>query len=78
MQVDLPTRCSPREAAVLREETASSQLSLETEIDQFHLEDEREEQAKPMVQVSDSKGKLDRSSVVRSPKFIVARVDNNS
>ena len=42
VQVDLPARCSPREAAVLRKETAFLWLSLETEIDQFHLEDERE------------------------------------
>ena len=31
----------PQEVAVLREETASIQLSFEAEIDQFHLEDER-------------------------------------
>ena len=33
MQVELPSRHSPREAAILREETASSRLSLEAEID---------------------------------------------
>lgn len=53
-------------------------LSLEEEIDQFHLEEEEgEEQEKPVIQVSDSKGELDRSFVVRSPKFIVARVDDS-
>ena len=31
-----------------------------------------------MIQVLDSEGKLDRSSVVRNPKFIVARVDDSS
>ena len=49
MQVDLPARRSPREATVLREETASLWLSLKTKIDQFHLEDEREEPKKSMV-----------------------------
>ena len=33
VQVDLPARHSPREAAVLREETVSSRLLLEIEID---------------------------------------------
>ena len=51
VQVDLPARRSPREATVLREETASLWLSLKTEIDQFHLENEREEPEKPIVQV---------------------------
>lgn len=68
--VELPSLCSPREAAVLREETASSRLSLEAEINQFHLEEE--EQEKPVIQVSDLKGELDKSFVVHSPKFIVA------
>ena len=49
MQVDLLARRSPREVTVLREEIASLWLSLKTEIDQFHLEDEREEPEKSMV-----------------------------
>ena len=43
VQVDLPAYRSPHEATVLREETASSRLSLEAEIDQFYLEEEGEE-----------------------------------
>ena len=43
VQVKLPSRCYPREEAILREEIASSHLSLEEEIDQFRLEEEREE-----------------------------------
>ena len=39
--VKLPIQCMPQEVAILREETASIQLSFEAEIDQFHLEDER-------------------------------------
>ena len=31
-----------------------------------------------MIQVLDSEGELDRSSVVCNPKFIVARVDDSS
>ena len=35
VQVKLPFHCSPREEAVLREETVFSRQSLEAEIDQF-------------------------------------------
>ena len=41
--VDLPAHRFPCEVAVLREETASSRLLLEVEIDQFHLGKEGEE-----------------------------------
>ena len=74
MQVELPHCRFPREAVILKEETASSRLSFEAEIDQFHLKEEGEE---PVIQVSDLEGELDKSSVVRSPKFIVAQVDNS-
>ena len=75
--VKLPSRRSPRKATVLREEIASSQLSFKTEIDQFHFEEERKEQKEPVVQVSDSEDKLDKSSGVHTPRFIVARVDDS-
>ena len=38
--VELPFHCSSLEVAAPREETTSSHLSLEAEIDQFHLEEE--------------------------------------
>ena len=50
MQVELPSHCSPREAAIPREEIASSHLSLEVEINQFQLKEEREEQGKLVIQ----------------------------
>ena len=43
VQVELPSCHSPREVVVPREETTSSHLSLKAEIDQFHLEEEKEE-----------------------------------
>ena len=43
MQVKLPFHHSPCEEVVLRKEIASSRLSLEEEIDQFQLEEEKEE-----------------------------------
>ena len=44
LPVELPLHRSPREVMILREETTLSRLSLQVEIDQFHLEDKREEQ----------------------------------
>lgn len=76
MPVELPSYHSPHEAVVLREEITLSQLSLEVEIDQFRLEEEGKEQEEPMIQVSDSEGKLDKSSIIHSPKFVVAQVDD--
>ena len=49
MQIELPSHRSPREAAALREETASSRLSLKAKIDQFYLEEGREEQGEPVI-----------------------------
>ena len=78
MQVNLPTRRFPHEAAVLREETTSSRLSFETEIDQFRLEDKGEEQEKPMVQASNLGEKPDRSSIVCPSELIVTCIDSSS
>lgn len=64
MQDELPSHRSPHEAAVPREETASSCLSLEEEIDQFQLEEEKEEQDELVIQVSDSEDELNKSSRV--------------
>ena len=74
--VKLPFHRSPREVVVPREETASSCLSLEAKIDQFLLEKKGEAQEEP-VEISNSDGELDRSSIVRSPKLIVAWMDNS-
>ena len=75
--VELPLHRSPREVATPKEETASSRMSHETEIDQFHLEEEGEALGEPM-EISNLEGALDRSSTVRSPKLIVAQVDSSS
>ena len=49
--VELPSYRASRETSALREETASSLL--EAEIDQFHLEEEREERGDSIIKVSD-------------------------
>ena len=43
MQVELPSHYAPLKAVVPREETASFRLSLEAEIDQFQLNEDKEE-----------------------------------
>ena len=48
VQVELPSHHSPYEVVALREETASSRLSLEAEIDQFYLK-EGLEQREPVI-----------------------------
>ena len=77
MPVKLPSCRFPPKIAVLREETTSSRLSLETKIDQFHLEEKKEEQEEPMIQVLDSEDELDRSSSVRTPRLIISWVDDS-
>jgi len=59
----LPLHCPPCEVAAPREETASSHLSLKAEIDQFHLEEDREEQREPIIHLLNSKDELDRHSI---------------
>ena len=59
-----------------REETASLHLSLEEEIDQFKLKEEGEVRADP-VEISDTKGELDRTAGVRTPCLILAQIDNS-
>jgi len=77
LPVELPFHYSPREVAAPREEIASLRLSLESEIDQFRLEEEGEAQERPM-ELSDSEGELDRSSAAHSPRLIITRVDSSS
>ncbi|KAL0005433.1 hypothetical protein SO802_012994 [Lithocarpus litseifolius] len=72
--IELPFHCSPREEAVPKEETTSSPLSLEAEIDQFQLEKERKEQGEPVIQVSVLEEELDRFSGICAFEFIVVHV----
>ena len=52
--VELPLHRALPRAAASREETNSSRLSLEEEIDQFRLEEENEEQGAPVIPISDA------------------------
>ena len=64
--VELPSQRAFPEAAIPKEDTTSSRLSLEEEINQFLLKEEEEVRADP-VEIPDSKGEFDRSSATRSP-----------
>ena len=59
------------------EEIAFSRLSLDEEIDQFQLEEEGEVYV-DLVEISDTKGELDRTSSVCTPGLIFAKIDDNS
>ena len=72
--VILPVRPIPLDVAAPREETTSTHLSLEAEIDQFHLDEEGEAPDRP-VEVSDSEAGFDRSFVANFPRLVVAWID---
>ena len=63
--VELPPQLAIPEVAAPREEIASSRLLLEEEIDQFRLEEEREEQGDPVIHISDPEDEFDRTSVAK-------------
>ena len=75
--VELPLQCSPREVAVPREETASSHLSIEAEIDQFSLKEEGKVPDRP-VELSDFEADFDRSFAAHLPRLVVAWIDTSS
>ena len=77
MPVELPSILALPEAVTPREETAFSCLSLEEEIDQFQLGEEGEVRVNP-VEISNTEGKLNRTSSVRTPGLIFAKIDDNS
>ena len=64
-----------REVADPREEIASSCLSLEVEINQFHFKEDKEEMADLIIRLSDSKDELDKQSAAHSLRLIIAHVD---
>ena len=78
MLVELPSQCAFLKAVALREETASSRLSLEEEINQFQLEEEREEQGDPIIHIPDAKDEFDRFLGVRTPGLVVANINKRS
>ena len=72
-QLSYPSTVPPHEVAAPREETASSHLSLETEIDQFCLEGEGDDQEESMVQILDSEGSLTGPPLLVSQTIVLKR-----
>ena len=75
--VELPPTLALPKVMASREETASSRLSLEEEIDQFKLEEEGEVQA-DHVEILDTEGELNRTLGVCTPCLILAQIDDSS
>ena len=75
--VELPPTLALPEAAAPREEIASSRLLFEEENDQFKLEEEGEVRAN-LIEISNTKGELDRTSSVHTPCLILAQIDDSS
>ena len=75
--VELPIQCIPQKVAASGNETTSTHLSLEAEIDQFHLGEEGEV-PKKLVELSDFEADFDRFSTAHSPRLIIARVNTSS
>ena len=73
----MPIPRAPQEVATPKEETTSTYLSLEAEIDQFQLEEEGKVPERP-VELSDSEVNPDRFSDAHSPRLTVAQVDPSS
>ena len=74
----IPLQQVPFEAtAAADEKIASSRLSLEEEIDQFHFKGEEGVSERP-VQLSNFKTKSDRHSAALQPGIVVAEVDTSS
>lgn len=53
-------------------------LSLEEKIDRFQLEEGREDPRDLIIHLLDEEDELDRTSSVRAPCFIVARIDSST
>ena len=74
----LPLQPGLLEAATTpREVVASSRLSLEEEIENFHFE-EGEIQETPLDNISDAEEEADRHSGVHFPTLVVTRLDSTS
>jgi len=61
-----------------REETASSRLSLEEEIDQFQLKEERKKKGDSVIRISDIEDEFERISGVRTQGLVVMKIDDSS
>ena len=73
--VQLPPQDNTRAAAFVEEETESSRLSLEEEIDKFYFENDNPKV--PLIELSDAEGEPDKSSAICVPPLIIACPDDS-
>ena len=76
LAAQLPSQDNPGAAAFVEEETESSCLSLEEEIDEFYFKEDIPKA--PLIELSDAEGELDRNSAIEAPPFVVACLDDSS
>ena len=65
---------NPEVVARVEEETKSSRLSLEEEIDEFYFEEDIPKA--PLIELSDVEGEQDRNSVIGAPLIIACSDDS--
>ena len=70
-----PPQDNSRVAVLVEEETESSHLSLEEEIDEFYFE--KDIPKAPLIELSDTEGEPDRNSVINTPPLVIACSDDS-
>jgi len=75
LAVQLPPQDNPGVAAFVEEETKSSHLSLEEEIDEFYFKEDNPKA--PLIELSDAEGEPDRSSAICVPLLVIACLDDS-
>ena len=76
LAAQLPPQDHPRAAASVKEETESSCLSLEEEIDEFYFKEDNPKA--PLIELSDIEGKPDRNFTICIPPLVIACPDDSS
>ena len=71
-----PPQDHPGTVASVGEETKSSRLSLEEEIDEFYFEEDNP--IAPLIELLDAEGEPDRNSTICIPPLVIACLDDSS
>ena len=71
-----PPQDNPEAAMFVEEETESSRLSLEEEIDEFYFEEDIPKA--PLIELSNAEGEPDRNFVISDPPLIIACLNDSS
>ena len=71
----LPPQDNPGATAFVEEETESSRLSLEEEIDKFYFEEDNPKA--PLIELSNAEGEPDKNSAICVPPLVIACPDDS-